>query len=89
MDIYKVSHHGSAYQDLDFMSQLSPEISLISVGIGNSYGHPSAQTIAALVRLGSQVHRTDTEGAIAIVARRHIFSVRTSGGVWWKKVRLS
>ena len=89
IDIYKVSHHGSAYQDLDFMSQLSPEISLISVGIGNTYGHPSAQTVAALVRLGSQVYRTDTEGAIAIVARRHIFSVRTSGGVWWKKVRLS
>lgn len=89
VDIYKVSHHGSAYQDANFMRELSPTLSLISVGIGNTYGHPSAQTIGALVRLGSTVLRTDLDGAIAVQARDHIFAVRTSGGRWWKKVRLS
>ncbi|MBC7462859.1 MAG: ComEC/Rec2 family competence protein [Actinobacteria bacterium] len=89
VDIYKVSHHGSSYQDAIFMRELSPALSLISVGLGNTYGHPSARTIAALVRLGSKVFRTDTDGAIAVEARDHVFAVRTSGGRWWKKVRLS
>ncbi len=88
VDIYKVSHHGSAHQDAAFMQRLSPTVSLISVGVGNSYGHPAEQTIAALVRLRSKVYRTDRSGGIAITARNHRFSVHTSAGAWWQKVRL-
>ena len=88
VDIYKVSHHGSAHQDAAFMQRLSPTVSLISVGVGNSYGHPAKQTIAALVRLRSKVYRTDRSGGIAITARNHRFSVHTSAGAWWQKVRL-
>lgn len=89
VDIYKVSHHGSLYQELALMQRLSPTLAIISVGTGNSYGHPSPQTLAVLDRLRSRVYRTDKSGAIAIVARAHRFEVRTSGGgAWWKKVRL-
>ncbi|MEI9906991.1 MAG: ComEC/Rec2 family competence protein [Actinomycetota bacterium] len=88
-DLYKVSHHGSAYQSLELMKELSPQISFISVGLGNTYGHPSLETISALSKLGSKVYRTDKDGAIAILARDHKYFVRTSGGAWWKKVRLS
>ncbi len=88
VDIYKVSHHGSVYQDEAFMERLSPAISLISVGAGNSYGHPAGQTIAALVRLRSKIYRTDKSGGIAITARAHHFNVHTSAGAWWQKVRL-
>lgn len=88
VDIYKVSHHGSAYQDEAFMERLSPAISMISVGAGNSYGHPAKQTIAALVRLRSKIYRTDKSGGIAITARAHHFNVHTSAGAWWQKVRL-
>lgn len=88
VDTYKVSHHGSVYQDGAFMERLSPTVSIISVGAGNSYGHPAEQTVAALVRLRSKIYRTDKSGGIAITARAHHFKVRTSAGAWWQKVRL-
>lgn len=88
VDIYKVSHHGSVYQDEAFMERLSPTVSVISVGLDNTYGHPAAQTIAALVRLRSKIYRTDESGGIAIAARAHHFNVHTSAGAWWQKVRL-
>ena len=89
MDIYKVSHHGSAYQVKEFMERLSPDLSIVSVGEGNPYGHPAPQTLATLSRLGSRIYRTDRNGAIAIVARSHRLSVHTSAGSWWQRVRLA
>jgi len=80
VDIYKVCHHGSRYQDLAFMSALHPRISIISVGAGNTYGHPAVQTLEALARLGSQVVRTDIDGAIAVQVRNHQFTVRRAKG---------
>jgi competence protein ComEC len=82
VDLYKVAHHGSRFQDLNFMRALSPRISIISVGKGNTYGHPAPQTIAALSRIGSTVYRTDLDGALAINARRHQVKVRKSHRVF-------
>ncbi len=82
VDMYKVAHHGSRYQDLNFMKALSPRISIISVGKENTYGHPAPQTIAALSRIGSKVYRTDQDGALAINARRHQVKVRKSQRVF-------
>ena len=78
VDIYKVAHHGSRYQDLALMRELSPTIAVISVGKGNSYGHPADSTISALTQLGAKVLRTDNDGAVAITARRHRFSIMRS-----------
>jgi len=80
VDIYKVSHHGSRDQDLAFMAALHPRISIISVGAGNTYGHPAVQTLDALARLGSEVVRTDINGAIAVQVRNHQFTVRRAKG---------
>jgi competence protein ComEC len=80
VDIYKVCHHGSKYQDLAFMSALHPRISIISVGAGNTYGHPAVQTLQALARLGSEVLRTDIDGAVAVQVRNHQFTVRRAKG---------
>ena len=80
VDIYKVCHHGSRYQDLAFMSALHPRISIISVGAGNTYGHPAVQTLEALARLGSEVLRTDIDGAVAVQVRNHQFTVRRAKG---------
>ena len=76
VDIYKVCHHGSKYQDPELMAILSPAIAMISVGAGNTYGHPAPQTVAALTRLGARVVRTDTDGAIAIAAKNHRLSIK-------------
>lgn len=81
VDIYKVCHHGSRYQDQQLMKVLSPQVAVISVGLKNSYGHPSPETIASLTRLGTQVVRTDIDGAIAITAQSHHLRVRKAKGV--------
>ena len=78
VDIYKVAHHGSRYQDLDLMRELSPALAVISVGEGNSYGHPAASTISALTDLHAKVLRTDIDGAVAIRAERHHLSIQRS-----------
>ena len=80
VDIYKVCHHGSRYQDLAFMAALHPRISVISVGVGNTYRHPAVQTLEALTRLGSEVVRTDIDGAIAVQVRKHQFTIRKAKG---------
>jgi competence protein ComEC len=80
VDIYKVSHHGSKFQDLTLLQELSPAIAIISVGSENSYGHPAPETVDALSDLGAKVLRTDIDGAIAIHASSDRFIVRTSRG---------
>ena len=78
VDIYKVCHHGSAYQDESFTRALDPQLALISVGAGNSYGHPAPKTLTLLTQVGAKVLRTDADGAIAVRARRHRLQVKTS-----------
>lgn len=64
--IMKVSHHGSADQSQEFIEAVHPDIALVSVGSGNSYGHPTQKTLALLNRVGSQTLRTDEMGSIAL-----------------------
>lgn len=66
VDVLKVAHHGSAHQDPALLARLHPRLALISVGVGNPYGHPSARTVAELRALGAVVLRTDTDGSIAV-----------------------
>jgi competence protein ComEC len=77
VDIYKVAHHGSRFQDLVLMRELSPTLALVSAGEGNSYGHPAPETIAALEQLRAKVRRTDRDGAIAVVADNHALTITT------------
>jgi competence protein ComEC len=67
VDVLKVPHHGSRYQDLAFLESLGARLDLISVGADNDYGHPAAETVAALESTGAQVLRTDRGGSIAVV----------------------
>ncbi|GAA2762435.1 ComEC/Rec2 family competence protein [Streptomyces paradoxus] len=67
VDVLKVAHHGSAYQDPGLMGRVAPRLALISCGEGNSYGHPAPGTVAALRDGGAAVLRTDRDGALAVV----------------------
>jgi competence protein ComEC len=80
VDIYKVSHHGSSFQFTPLMSALHPKIALISVGAGNSYGHPATTTVAALESLGAKTLRTDQDGALAV---DEALKIRTKRNDWW------
>ncbi|MEU6252420.1 ComEC/Rec2 family competence protein [Streptomyces sp. NPDC047043] len=67
VDVLKVAHHGSAYQDPELIRRVAPRLALISVGRDNPYGHPAPSTVAALRAEGAVVLRTDRDGALAVV----------------------
>ncbi len=67
---YIVGHHGSKTSSSQaLLNRALPELSVISVGEGNSYGHPSSQTMKRLLNIGSEVRRTDTEGTLTFYSR--------------------
>nr|WP_241561261.1 ComEC/Rec2 family competence protein [Streptomyces orinoci] len=66
VDVLKVAHHGSAYQEPELLRRLNPRLALISAGPHNPYGHPAPGTVAALRSAGAVVLRTDTDGPIAV-----------------------
>ncbi|MFI1221338.1 MULTISPECIES: ComEC/Rec2 family competence protein [unclassified Streptomyces] len=66
VDVLKVAHHGSAFQDAGLLHSVRPRLALISCGADNPYGHPSARTVDALRAAGARVLRTDTDGPIAV-----------------------
>lgn len=56
VDLYKAEHHGShTGNSATLLSVLSPDISVISYGIGNSYGHPHQEAMANMQRYSGQV----------------------------------
>jgi competence protein ComEC len=69
VDVLKVPHHGSRYQDLPFLTGLGARLALVSVGEDNDYGHPAPETVSALAEAGAEVLRTDLDGDLAVVAR--------------------
>jgi len=77
-DILKVGHHGSRYSSSSqFLSRVSPEVSIIQVGSGNSYGHPTTETLSALQNTGSTIYRTDTHGHIIITSDGVAYTIKT------------
>jgi competence protein ComEC len=67
-DVLKVAHHGSAYQEPQFLDAVDPAVALVSVGLDNDYGHPNAALLARLTRSGTRLLRTDQNGDLAAVA---------------------
>jgi len=64
--VVKVAHHGSADQDPELYRSLGAAVALISVGLGNDYGHPRAETISFLHADGMTIGRTDQSGVVAV-----------------------
>lgn len=81
VDVLKVSHHGSEDPALDsLLARLRPQVSLIGVGAGNTYGHPTPQTISALGAIGARTYRTDRDGSITVsVGQDGALAVSTDG----------
>ncbi len=74
-DVLKVAHHGSVYSSSpDFIASVAPTDAVISVG-NNSYGHPSADTIARIATVGAKIWRTDRDGNILVDADGLSYSV--------------
>ncbi len=69
VDVLKVPHHGSRYQDAGLLSGLGARLALVSVGADNDYGHPAEATLMLLRRAGMSVHRTDEAGDVAVTVQ--------------------
>ncbi len=69
VEVLKVPHHGSktAMSD-EFVSLIKPQVSVISLGKNNSYGHPGKSTLEQLQKIKSKIFRTDQNGTIEIVS---------------------
>lgn len=76
VDVLKVAHHGSEDPGLDaLLDRTSPRLAVISVGEGNSYGHPAPGTLAELASHEISMLRTDEAGNIVIDADKDSFVV--------------
>ncbi len=64
-DLLKVAHHGSATSSTaEFVHTVHPRWAIISVGSGNTFGHPRRETLEHLQEEGTLTHRTDRSGAL-------------------------
>jgi competence protein ComEC len=82
-DILKVGHHGSSTSTSDaFLAAVRPDVAIISVGAGNQYGHPSADVLRALARVGAQVLRTDEAGTVIVRTNGSRIEIEAGGDKW-------
>jgi competence protein ComEC len=81
IDVLKVAHHGSADAGLgELLDRSVPKLAVISVGAGNSYGHPTDETLAELRAHDVPTFRTDRQGEIDIDANGWGWTVHPVGG---------
>lgn len=63
IDVLKVAHHGSkTSSSKEFIDEINPKYSIISVGKDNRYGHPNGNVLDNLN--GTKIYRTDKDGSI-------------------------
>ena len=63
--VLKVGHHGSdTSTSYPFLREIMPEYAVIQVGKGNSYGHPTEDTLSKLRDADVKVYRNDLQGTI-------------------------
>lgn len=64
-DLLKVGHHGSRISSSPaFLRAVKPRWAIISVGAGNTFGHPRRETLEHLQQEGVFAYRTDWNGAV-------------------------
>jgi competence protein ComEC len=82
-DVLKVAHHGSrTSSSAPFLDAVQPRVALVSVGAGNSYGHPGAEVMDALLTRGAMVARTDQLGTVTVATDGSDLFVRAGGRAW-------
>jgi beta-lactamase superfamily II metal-dependent hydrolase len=78
-DVLKNGHHGSkSASSKAFLEAVIPKIAICTVGTGNIYGHPHAETISALHSVGAETYRTDVHGTVIVTTDGRTYTVSTS-----------
>jgi len=78
IEILKQPHHGSKNGiSQKFLDSFKPEVSIISVGAKNRYGHPDQDTLDILGKLGIKIYRTDLQGTIKTIIDKDNYQIET------------
>ncbi|MBR3210893.1 MAG: DNA internalization-related competence protein ComEC/Rec2 [Bacilli bacterium] len=76
IDILKVGHHGSRTSSgKEFINEINPKYSIISVGKNNRYGHPNKEVLENLEN--SKIYRTDQDGSIMFKIKNNKLRIET------------
>ena len=76
IDVLKVGHHGSrTSSSKEFINEINPKYSIISVGKNNRYGHPNKEVLDNLNE--SKIYRTDQDGSIMFKIRNNKLKIAT------------
>lgn len=76
IDVLKVGNHGSkTSSSKDFINEINPKYSIISVGKNNRYGHPNKEVLDNLEK--SKIYRTDEDGSIMFKIKNNKLKVET------------
>ena len=76
VDILKVGHHGSkTSSSKEFINEINPKYSIISVGKNNRYGHPNKEVLENLEN--SKIYRTDQYGSIMFKIKNNKLKIET------------
>lgn len=76
--VLKIGHHGSKHaSSQEFLEKVRPEVSVISCGRDNPYGHPAQETKERLYQAGSEVVQTSECGAVLIQSDGKRFTADT------------
>jgi len=82
-DVLKVGHHGSRTSSGPaFLDAVQPQLALVSVGRGNSYGHPSPEVMQTLAARQITVVRTDMVGTAVVRSDGRSLTVSTAARSW-------
>jgi beta-lactamase superfamily II metal-dependent hydrolase len=61
IEVYKVHHHGSSHStNDDWLAVTKPRVAIISAGEGNSYGHPTMDSLERLHQASVKTYWTST-----------------------------
>ena len=76
IDVLKVGHHGSkTSSSKEFIKEVNPKYSIISVGKNNRYGHPNSNVLENLDN--SKIYRTDDDGSIMFKIKHNKLQIET------------
>ena len=76
VNVLKVGHHGSkTSSSKEFINEINPKYSIISVGKNNRYGHPNKEVLNNLDN--SKIYRTDEDGSIMFKIKNNKLKIET------------
>ena len=76
IDVLKVGHHGSkTSSSKEFINEINPKYSIISVGKNNRYGHPNKEVLNILE--DTEIYRTDKQGSIMFNIKNNKLRIKT------------